>query len=67
MNLSCLASQFLTPSSPGRSIIQIGEHTITLTAVYAVDWLLSVARETEFFHDTFESGGSFMKKKKKNF
>ena len=65
MNLSCLAPQFLTPSCPGCSIIQIAKHTITLTAVYAVDSLSSVAKETEFFHDLFESGGSFMKKKKK--
>ena len=64
MNLSYLVSQFLTPSCPGCSIIQIAKHTITLTTEYAVDSLLSVAKETEFFHDMFESGGSFMKKKK---
>lgn len=45
------------------SIIQIAKHTITLTAVYAVDSLLSVAKETEIFHDMFVSGGSSMGKK----
>lgn len=49
---------FLIPqfslSSPLCLIIQIAKYTIILTAVYAADSVLSVAKETEFFHDIVE-------------